>query len=323
MIPHHNIKENIMKKITLLIILSLIITLQAKAGTLLFTNGYKYIGGLNNNNINGKGTLYREDGSIFYKGLWKNDKRNGKGIGYREDESIFYKGMWKNDKRDGKGTAYRADGSILYKGMWKNHKQNGKGTAYRADGSIFYKGMWKNSRQNGRGTVYRADGSILYKGMWKNNKYIGNKEKVKPITNLNNIFSEDKVISFLNKVMYLESKNNINSILNYFDREVSPYFNIRKASHNDIYKDKKSYFKKWHTRKYEVIKMKILNRYKEDEELYADVKYKVYWEASNDIVLKSGEAIMKITIRNINGNLKITSIRSISNKRYQTKNIDF
>ena len=143
----------------------------------------------------------------------------------------------------------------------------------------------------------------------------------KAINKLNTIFSKYNVTSFINSVMSTESQNNVYSVLKYFDNSVSPYFSIRTASHDDIYKDKKAYFRRWHTRSYRLESIDIKNRYKEYGELYSDIIYQVYWEASNGEVSKSGMAKMSMTIKSVGDSFKITSINSISNKSYKTQSI--
>jgi len=44
-------------------------------GTFLWENGQKYIGEWKNSRLNGYGTLYFEDGTIFHQGQWKNHKK--------------------------------------------------------------------------------------------------------------------------------------------------------------------------------------------------------------------------------------------------------
>ena len=71
-------------------------------------NGEMYIGDGNNNQRDGKGTIYYD----------KDDKDRKK-----------YEGGFKNNLRDGKGKLYLNNGDT-YEGDWKNDKKEGKGIFY-------------------------------------------------------------------------------------------------------------------------------------------------------------------------------------------------
>ena len=70
-----------------------------------------YVGDLNNELPDGKGTMTYEDGSK-YDGEWKEGKRYGKGTLIYEDGSK-YEGEWKNGKKNGQGSIFYHDGSKL------------------------------------------------------------------------------------------------------------------------------------------------------------------------------------------------------------------
>ena len=73
-------------------------------GTLYYNDGNRYEGEFHNNNREGKGILFFQSGSK-YIGEYKNGKANGKGILYFFSGNRF-EGEFKNDIRDGKGILY-------------------------------------------------------------------------------------------------------------------------------------------------------------------------------------------------------------------------
>jgi len=131
----------------------------------------KYEGDFKNNLRDGKGKLYMNNGDT-YEGDWKNDKKEGKGIFYFGRESNKgdrYEGDWKNDKREGKGIYYFHNGN-RYEGDWKNHFREGKGIFYWSDGDR-YEGDWKNDEREGKGTMYYKNGKVK-NGTWKKDKQV-------------------------------------------------------------------------------------------------------------------------------------------------------
>ena len=71
--------------------------------------------------MNGKGTFYYEQESVFlkYEGNFKDGKFQGQGTQiWRVGQ--WYEGDWENGKRHGFGTQFGSDGEILYKGQWLN-----------------------------------------------------------------------------------------------------------------------------------------------------------------------------------------------------------
>lgn len=79
-----------------------------------------FYGEFDDNKKNGKGELFRLDGSLIYKGSYKNNSYHGKGVLYFSDGKPEYEGELKHGKYDGKGTLYNYDGTIKYKGTWKS-----------------------------------------------------------------------------------------------------------------------------------------------------------------------------------------------------------
>ena len=81
-----------------------------------------------NNNINGKGKEYYDNGELLYDGGYLNGKRNGKGKEYDLDGKLIFEGEYLNDlKWNGKGKEYYDNGKLLFEGEYLNDlKWNGK-----------------------------------------------------------------------------------------------------------------------------------------------------------------------------------------------------
>jgi len=66
-------------------------------GEMIWKEGIKkYIGEFKNNQRNGTGTFYYENGNVF-EGEWKDGKRNGKGT-LTKKEGPMKSGIWEDDK---------------------------------------------------------------------------------------------------------------------------------------------------------------------------------------------------------------------------------
>ena len=109
----------------------------------------KYISFLNRRYY-GKVIFIHADG-CKYEGQWKNGMMNGKGTYYNPDGTIFYIGEWKDDLMNGKGVSFYEHGIKQYEGDWKHGLANGKGIMYRDDGSKQYEGDLVDSIPNGEG----------------------------------------------------------------------------------------------------------------------------------------------------------------------------
>ena len=70
---------------------------QHNSDTILYSNGDKYIGPLENGTRNGYGQYYYKNGQI-YNGWFKNGDFWGHGILYNKNNQIKYEGEWKNGK---------------------------------------------------------------------------------------------------------------------------------------------------------------------------------------------------------------------------------
>ncbi len=138
-----------------------------------------YMGEFKNGKYEGVGTEYYASGEVKYTGGFINGKYEGSGIFYFEDKDgiSYYKlheGNFKNNSLDGNGIEYFHSGKIKYEGEFKNNKYEGKGIDYFDSGNIKYEGEFKNNKYEGKGTEYFSSGNIKYEGEFKNSKYHGN-----------------------------------------------------------------------------------------------------------------------------------------------------
>ncbi len=131
------------------------------------SNGDKYIGHWENNEIKGYVEIYYAIGAI-YKGEWKDGKANGKGTLTYKIIDICYIGEWKDGKREGEGEITWPNGK-KYKGHFKYDKYDGYGELYYTDGRI-YKGEWINGYENGESQEYNPEDKKWYKTSWNYGK---------------------------------------------------------------------------------------------------------------------------------------------------------
>lgn len=155
-----------------------------------YKNGKLYYSGeWANGKFNGKGTLYKEDGSVkqgtwedgkllqthiqqqtsvgFYDGYVLNNRPDGRGCMQYNDSSC-YKGEWSNGKWDGYGEYFTQTDSII--GEWKDGKLNGSGV-YK-NNNFLYQGDWQDNKPDGFGYVETSD-STYYSGEWSEGKRTG------------------------------------------------------------------------------------------------------------------------------------------------------
>ena len=81
-----------------------IISTQVEAAqnlTIVYENGDKYVGEVQNGKRHGKGTMTYADGTQYY-GSWKNDNKDGYGTEYYPDGTV-YTGYFRNGKKTASG----------------------------------------------------------------------------------------------------------------------------------------------------------------------------------------------------------------------------
>lgn len=116
--------------------------------TIIYNDGAKYVGQVQNGEPNGQGVLTYTDGSVF-KGTWR---------GASIDNFVGY------------GTVTNGDGG-KYAGEWKNSNYNGKGKLTDAQGGT-YVGEFKDGQFHGRGVATTPDGR-RFEGEFRNGKFVG------------------------------------------------------------------------------------------------------------------------------------------------------
>lgn len=157
------------------------------SGTLLYSNGNKYIGQFVSNKIEGKGikTIKNSNDNELvgvYEGEFINGELEGYGV-FKGNDGIMYCGNYKNSKRNGKGIYTFSNGDI-YEGFFVNNHFNGVGTLKRKNGCNFtgtfinnnfhegkeihsngdvYQGSYLNGLMNGKGIYTSVNGNI-YQG---------------------------------------------------------------------------------------------------------------------------------------------------------------
>ena len=82
-----------------------------------------------NNNLNGKGKEFNDDGKLVFEGEYINGKRNGKGKEYYQSGKLKFEGEYLNDKKY-KGEGYDTLNYKIYelkdgKGLIKEYNNDG------------------------------------------------------------------------------------------------------------------------------------------------------------------------------------------------------
>lgn len=129
-------------------------------GTILWSNGDKFVGHFKNGNMDGFFTCYYVDGRL-YEGNYQNNLPHGKGkMTYPDNDKYnrkYYEGEFTSGVIQGTGKMVWNDGDWYY-ASWVNGQRNGKGELHYADGRKFV-GSYKNDKRHGQGTFYWTDGT--------------------------------------------------------------------------------------------------------------------------------------------------------------------
>lgn len=134
-----------------------------------FSNGDKYIGKIEKNELHGRGyyVMYNDSKVIMeYMGEFKNNLREGIGECKLENGNI-YLGSFKDDLMNGIGKMIYSNGDE-YIGEWKDGKKHGLGMFTWSD-SVKYNGEFKEGKMDGEGQCFDNNGNLIYEGQWKNN----------------------------------------------------------------------------------------------------------------------------------------------------------
>jgi len=147
---------------------------ESHCGMQVYETGDVYFGTLENHLPHGYGVIFysdaNSDGRSEYQGFWFRGVIQGKGTLFRNDGSV-YEGMWYNGKQDGYGRQTLPDGSI-YEGGWRKDMRHGKGSDTKLmckfDPSPFmghdhqrfdmecYLGRWVHGNRHGWGEEHRT-----------------------------------------------------------------------------------------------------------------------------------------------------------------------
>ena len=151
----------------------------------------RYSGSWKENMKNGKGMHFIND-CLVYAGDFLNDEYNGKGIAYFNNGNVMYSGDFKNNNYHGKGASFYPNQKLLFNGIFdsstfvegtfydRNNTEHsyegnwyGQIIEYNSEQIPIYEGMSYKGQYHGYGMIIRKDYSILYQGMFQNNKFHG------------------------------------------------------------------------------------------------------------------------------------------------------
>eukprot|EP00929_Paragymnodinium_shiwhaense_P076831 TRINITY_DN39553_c0_g1_i1.p1 TRINITY_DN39553_c0_g1~~TRINITY_DN39553_c0_g1_i1.p1 ORF type:complete len:329 (-),score=55.70 TRINITY_DN39553_c0_g1_i1:322-1308(-) len=132
-------------------------------GTVLRTDGTKYVGNLVDGQAHGHGLFVGKD-ACWYHGQWKSDRASGHGV-YKYSDGSYYEGQWVDDQCNGQGTLLWPN-NYTYSGQFVSGARHGQGELKKDDGSTLFSGQFTNGQLHGQGSYRWADGST-YTGQFK------------------------------------------------------------------------------------------------------------------------------------------------------------
>ena len=109
--------------------------------TLLMHEGGHYVGGFNDYQPDGQGTMYHP-GDRTASGQWRNGKQNGIGT-FNFPLGGLYEGNFVDGKYSGLGKWTCPDGDV-FEGEWADNKRSGFGVIWAKDGKVTQCGRWDN-----------------------------------------------------------------------------------------------------------------------------------------------------------------------------------
>ena len=133
----------------------------------------QYKGFIKDNQYNGRGLVYAENGHPLYEGEFVNGAKKGFGVSYDEDGLITYRGDFDENMYSGLGREYYSNYKTMFNGYWKNDKWEGFGTYYSEDSKIIYRGYYKDNHPHGKGIEYYKNEQVKYDGERLNGKWNG------------------------------------------------------------------------------------------------------------------------------------------------------
>ena len=134
-------------------------------------NGSKYYEGFwNENNFQGKGKIYDENGNLEIDGFFSKNSRNSyfKGKKYSPiNGCVIFEGELLEDEKYGVGKAYYdKNGQLKYEGSYENGQKSGYGTLYHLNGNLKYVGCFKENHFHGIGEKFDFSGKLICRGKW-------------------------------------------------------------------------------------------------------------------------------------------------------------
>lgn len=186
-------KEEIIKKIILYIILILVLScqkskievqnLELKEG-LLYSKNYPYTGiclnmfGNSISNVvegelNGETIIYYKNGTILMRGQFNSNLQHGTWKEYSENERIISEKDYILGNLDGIFKIFYENGILKTKREFKNNNPNGKTEYYFENGVIQSVAYYKNGYREGKEIIYYKNGNILSESYFSGGRLTG------------------------------------------------------------------------------------------------------------------------------------------------------
>jgi len=137
-------------------------------------------------------------------------------------------------------------------------------------------------------------------------------KKKKPII-VSKEFNKENIESFLKEFIKAGESNSPEKLLKFYALKVNRYFNWTNTTRDEIFEDKRKFFKKWTFREYELIDFTILDKYSKDGINYCTLTNKIRWRAKSSSKSNFGVSINSIKLKSENNSFKIVSIYNLSN----------
>lgn len=119
--------------------------------------------------LKGTGTLFNEDGTVYYTGLFNSDYfpadcigncQNGTGQLFYFTTHTYFIGDWKDGKWHGVGKEYNLNGNLKFEGQFREGVRHGKGVSYwESYEENHVEAKWVNGKKEGKGIVYYNNGN--------------------------------------------------------------------------------------------------------------------------------------------------------------------
>lgn len=131
------------------------------------------------------------------------------------------------------------------------------------------------------------------------------------------IFTKEKIEQFLQRFIDVTNSDDVQEMLTLYAQEVSPYFSMTRATHSEIYNDKKSYIKRWSKSSYKLENYKLEDCTESNP--YCVLTVTILWKAENSKKIKEGESTLYMQLHNENNSYKIVGVKSINSNTFLNK----